>query len=560
MRKSNLFFILLYICAGAVVCLLFSGCPNTIAGTENPPSSATFTFEEDTQAVSWVLDGHIYPTVENGAVNGALEIDTGIGVDDSHRSLLVSADLGAGTYTSCSANFKLLETLGWSASDFSKKKITIEVFVPDNGSNYIQFVLTNANGSRVMSQGYALTYNAWKKVVFDIPDYILLNQAWGYTNFAGGDDSEADVYTAVTRIAVKVGFSTSPGSGSYEFNVDNLDIINSALTLSLRAIALQKGIIIGAEVNHGNLADAVLSSTLKTEFNCLVAGNDMKFSYLEPVENTFTYANADQLTTFAASNNMRVRGHVLIWHSNYQIPQWVKDKDFGDLQAVVENHVENVMAHYQNKIYAWDVANEIVLDDGSGLRNRTLTGGNYSVWASNATDDSLFKAAFYKAAAVRTLYSDPVKLYLCDYNNEQAGQAKADKFYNIVAGWVGAGVPIDGVAFQLHAMEKYTPNYTKIRENIDRFQVLGLDVQFTEVDVRIEDPVTQAKLDNQALIYGELMKILREKNLDSYIIWGVSDKYSWIPAAFPGYGTALLFDESFAPKPAYYALRAALLQ
>jgi endo-1,4-beta-xylanase len=560
MRKSNLFFILLYICAGAVVCLLFSGCPNTIAGTENPPSSATFTFEEDTQAVSWVLDGHIYPTVENGAVNGALEIDTGIGMDDSHRSLLVSADLGAGTYTSCSANFKLLETLGWSASDFSKKKITIEVFVPDNGSNYIQFVLTNANGSRVMSQGYALTYNAWKKVVFDIPDYILLNQAWGYTNFAGGDDSEADVYTAVTRIAVKVGFSTSPGSGSYEFNVDNLDIINSALTLSLRAIALQKGIIIGAEVNHGNLADAVLSSTLKTEFNCLVAGNDMKFSYLEPVENTFTYANADQLTTFAASNNMRVRGHVLIWHSNYQIPQWVKDKDFGDLQAVVENHVENVMAHYQNKIYAWDVANEIVLDDGSGLRNRTLTGGNYSVWASNATDDSLFKAAFYKAAAVRTLYSDPVKLYLCDYSNEQAGQAKADKFYNIVAGWVGEGVPIDGVAFQLHVMEKYTPNYTKIRENIDRFQVLGLDVQFTEVDVRIEDPVTQEKLDNQALIYGELMKIIREKKLDSYITWGVSDKYSWIPAAFPGYGTALLFDESFTPKPAYYAVRAALLQ
>ncbi|WUV14491.1 endo-1,4-beta-xylanase [Streptomyces sp. NBC_01485] len=41
-------------------------------------------------------------------------------------------------------------------------------------------------------------------------------------------------------------------------------------------------------------------------------------------------------------------------------------------------------------------------------------------------------------------------------------------------------------------------------------------------------------------------------------LWDYTDKYSWIPAFFPGQGAALPWDEQFAPKPAYYAIREAL--
>jgi len=40
---------------------------------------------------------------------------------------------------------------------------------------------------------------------------------------------------------------------------------------------------------------------------------------------------------------------------------------------------------------------------------------------------------------------------------------------------------------------------------------------------------------------------------------GVSDKYSWIPGVFAGEGAALLFDEDFQKKPAYYAMLQVLL-
>ncbi|MFI6492120.1 endo-1,4-beta-xylanase [Streptomyces sp. NPDC050564] len=35
-------------------------------------------------------------------------------------------------------------------------------------------------------------------------------------------------------------------------------------------------------------------------------------------------------------------------------------------------------------------------------------------------------------------------------------------------------------------------------------------------------------------------------------VWGVSDKYSWIPGTFGGYGAALPYDENYAAKPAAY--------
>lgn len=322
----------------------------------------------------------------------------------------------------------------------------------------------------------------------------------------------------------------------------------------MRPLADAAGIYLGAACNSAYFSEADYSNTLKTEFNTVVAGNNMKFSYMQPTENGFTYANADPLVTFAEANNMAVRGHVLLWHSDYQVPQWVKDKPFSEMEAVIEAHVEDVMTHFNGKIYAWDVANEIVLDDGSGLRNRGETGGDISVWANSKTDDSVIRAAFVKADEVRTTLGDDVKLFLCDYSNETMGHAKADKFYEIVAEWVNDGVPIDGVAFQMHLMEKYTPDYANIRTNIDRFQALGLEVQFTEVDVRIEEPFTQDKLANQAVIYRNLLQMALDKGIDDFIIWGVTDKYSWIPGTFPGYGSGLVFDEFYNPKLSQVAL------
>jgi endo-1,4-beta-xylanase len=77
----------------------------------------------------------------------------------------------------------------------------------------------------------------------------------------------------------------------------------------------------------------------------------------------------------------------------------------------------------------------------------------------------------------------------------------------------------------------------------------------SEMDVRIPLPVTEEKLNAQACVYRAMLDAcLSAPNCKSFVLWGFTDKYSWIPEHFPGYGAALVFDESFRPKPAYYAL------
>ena len=41
-------------------------------------------------------------------------------------------------------------------------------------------------------------------------------------------------------------------------------------------------------------------------------------------------------------------------------------------------------------------------------------------------------------------------------------------------------------------------------------------------------------------------------------IWGFTDKYSWVPSVFSGFGDALIYDANYQPKPAYTALQSVL--
>lgn len=382
--------------------------------------------------------------------------------------------------------------------------------------------------------------------------FVDWNKVTAYQNGAlvWGAEPGGSTSSATSTVSSAVSSSITASSSSQ----------SSAQAVTLRALANQKGLIFGGAITVGLLNDTAYRSTLSNEFNCIVAGNEMKVSYLEPTQNTFTYGTADTMVNFAVANGMKIRGHTLLWHADYQVPQWIKNLDYSLLAAAERNHVSNVISHFGNKIYCWDVANEIVQDNGSGLRNRTAGGGDYSVWASSLTDDSVIRAAFIQARQTATAMGINMKLFLNDYSIEEKGSAKTEKFYQIVSNWVASGVPIDGVGFQCHFMEKYTPNYNAIRQNIDRFQALGLEVEFTEIDVRIELPTNQTKLNNQASIYGNMMQIALEKNVKAFVIWGIADKDSWVMSTFPGYGAPLIFDDNFNKKPAYFALQQKLAQ
>ncbi len=122
------------------------------------------------------------------------------------------------------------------------------------------------------------------------------------------------------------------------------------------------------------------------------------------------------------------------------------------------------------------------------------------------------------------------------------------------------GVPIHGVGLQMH-LHLTEFNRASTLANIARFKALGLEVNVSELDVRIPLPATPESLDQQAAVYRAVLDAVLEAGASRhFIFWGFTDRKSWIPKWFPGTGAALPFDEEFRPKPAYQALRDRLAQ
>ncbi|MDP4179556.1 MAG: endo-1,4-beta-xylanase [Bacillota bacterium] len=319
---------------------------------------------------------------------------------------------------------------------------------------------------------------------------------------------------------------------------------------ALRDYVKAKGRLIGTEVTgvFYNNSDATYNNILKKEFSMVVCENEMKFDATEPSQNNFNYSKGDQLATFAQNNGMQMRGHCFVWHS--QVPSWVSNGSWNrdSLLAVMNNHITKMMTHFKGKVKEWDVCNECI-DDGNGNALRS------SVWKNTIGTDFIDKAFQYARQA------DPDSLlFYNDYNIEDMS-SKSNAAYNMIKSMKERGIPIDGVGFQSHFVNGMSASQLNaIDQNIKRYAAIGVKVSFTETDIRIKSPADTAAYQTQANNYKSLMQIcLNNPNCTTFMMWGFTDKYSWIPGTFSGYDNALIYDKSYNPKPAYNALKEALM-
>ena len=315
----------------------------------------------------------------------------------------------------------------------------------------------------------------------------------------------------------------------------------AAAATTLHQLAAASGRFFGNAVDNGELTDGAYRPIINTEFGQLTPANAMKWDATEPQQGQFSYARGDEIVNLARSNGQSVRGHTLVWHS--QTPGWVQNLDATAMRAAMRNHITALVTHYRGQLYAWDVVNEALNEDGS-LRS--------SFWLQRL-GPSYIGDAFRAARA-----ADPnVKLYLNDYNVEGIG-AKSDGMFALVQSLLQQGVPIDGVGLQAHLATQFGfPG--GMQQNIQRFANLGLDVAITELDVRMPLPPDSTKISTQNTYYRNVTAAcLAVARCVGITVWGFTDRYSWVPAAFPGQGYATLSDENLQLKPAYTAVASAL--
>ena len=344
----------------------------------------------------------------------------------------------------------------------------------------------------------------------------------------------------------------NPESTMGAFYDDGIDDVKDKNTLSYYAQKNNKSIGVALCTYKGLSSDR---DEAARQFNMMVCENEMKFDALEPSRNSFSYGSADNLVNLAQKNQMAIRGHCLVWHS--QLPTWVSsdgkknDKGWTREEAldIMKNHITKVMTHYKGKVREWDVVNECLDDDQTTVRTNpdSYDLRKQSVWQLAIGDDYVDSAFVYAHRA------DPdAILYLNDYGVELQGKAKTTAFYNLAMRLKNAGIPIDGVGLQCH-FSVGDVDSTKLDNTIRRFEDAGLKCIITELDMGISSTSEQDLLE-QARNYRVVTDIvLNHDNCPSMIIWGVKDNDSWRSGSNP-----LLYDSGMGKKKAWYAVRSAL--
>ncbi|ADN02449.1 endo-1,4-beta-xylanase [Spirochaeta thermophila] len=356
--------------------------------------------------------------------------------------------------------------------------------------------------------------------------------------------------TAGIVFALLAGCTSMEAGGAPE-RVETDRIAPSQMTMVLTPPPLREdadalGIKIGVGVREGfwNLPDAeTYMAVAAREFNILTPGNVMKWDWLRPSKEEYNFEAADTTIRFALDHGMVVHGHTLVWHS--QLPKWLTLGSWTkeELERLLRDHINTVMKRYKGEVKIWDVVNEAFEENG---QPRT------SIWYSVIGPDYLEKAFRWAHEAD----PDAILIYN-DYNIETINQ-KSDAVYAMVKDFLDRGVPIHGIGFQMH-LTVGGLDVLSFRRNMQRFADLGLKLYITEMDVRLPMPYTREHLEKQADIYRNVVReCLMQPAVEAIQIWGFTDKYSWIPSHFPGEGAALIFDEQYRPKPAYYAMKEVL--
>jgi endo-1,4-beta-xylanase len=329
---------------------------------------------------------------------------------------------------------------------------------------------------------------------------------------------------------------------------------------------------VGAEIDSSDLIGPHEQLLVK-HFDSIVSGNDMKWQFTEPQEGQFTYTVADEEVALAQKNNMRVRGHNLVWSNGTEVPSWVFLEEDGktplsasnpaDVQLLtqrIQNHIENVVQHFGTAVYVWDVVNEPL----DGTQSDCLQHGPfYQVLGAKYIESALQAARQYAPSGT--------ELFINDYS--LTDQSRLQCLIKVIGQLRRDHVPLDGIGHEMHTHVD-TPSALDVHSSFDTLHhhFPWLKQQVTELDMSVYlstdntsnygangGTVPESIIAQQGWLYRDYFDVFkalaRRHELQAVTFWGMADDDTWL-STFPiaRLDEPLPFDPLLQAKPAYWGI------
>jgi endo-1,4-beta-xylanase len=291
------------------------------------------------------------------------------------------------------------------------------------------------------------------------------------------------------------------------------------------------------------LSEPLYSETLNREFDYITTGDSLKWGTVQPVDpDHWDFTQGDAIVASAEQHHQSIKGHTLVWYN--ELPPFVTNTlTAAQLREYIKRNIHEEVGRYRGRIDAWDVVNEAIADDGSGLRDDVFS--------------SLLGSEFIPAAFHEAHRADPhAELFYNDYGIETVNP-KSDAVYALVQDLLAHHVPIAGVGFECHFDAAASPSTDDIVANLRRFTALGVSVNISELDVQIASltSVVPEKLATQRQVFHRAVAACRQvRGCRAVTTWGFTDEHTWLAPDTP-----LEFDTLYRRKPAYYGIFDALV-
>lgn len=389
--------------------------------------------------------------------------------------------------------------------------------------------------------------------------------------------------------------------------------------------SLGNGSIAGTAIMSSEISDDTLMALVKKHFNAVTFGNELKpdalFNYQigQSVDSTtitfqgkelkvpvvndkqenldFSRADAmlDKILEWNNANpndKIRVRGHVLVWHS--QTPEWFFHEDYdvakpyADKETMnrrLEWFISSVFDHYFGEaangkydglFYGWDVVNEAVngntyrddkvISDASDTSTSDTRHGSNSMWWRVYKSNEFIINAFKYA---NKYAPNDVELYYNDFG--ETDNTKCEGIVKLINDVKSAdGTRLDAFGMQAHYnVDGFSA--AQFKSVAKKYAQAAGKVQLTELDFKASSTydgtaaTKESEYTKMAYCHKNLyeaIKALKEEgaNVSGITVWGVIEPNSWLHSQSNLGGGAsgsaqcpLLFDGNYKAKPAYWA-------
>ena len=374
-----------------------------------------------------------------------------------------------------------------------------------------------------------------------------------------------------------------------DFSFDDVKITSEEGSNTVYAATAEKGLKdefaayfrVGNILNGGTIRNSSITANIIKDYNSIECENETKpdatlnQSQCSGTNIGVKLDGAAAIMDFCVKNNIAMRGHTLVWHS--QTPEWFFKEGFNasgawvdsaTMDARMESYIKNMFAAIKSQypdlnLYAYDVCNECVSDDSKrtanngGAREPGYNNGK-SPWVQIYGSNAFVEKAFTYA---RKYAPEGCDLYYNDYN--EYWDHKRDCIYNMCKSLYEKGL-LDGVGMQSHVPANATgfAGTDSYITAMKKYLSIGCDVQVTELDISLENG--NYTLQQQADKYKAIFQAAMDWNdnpqstgrVTAVCIWGPNDANSWLSSG----SNALLYDSNNQPKLAYTTLTSMIPQ